>query len=225
MMKKLIPSYSVIPYLLCAGLHMFTYYGARLINHLIHGSTEGFFDLSLSIDSIIPVIPVWTYIYVLSYVFWVVCYVAAGREGKEFLGRIIAADLVCKIITFTVFIVMPTTAPRPEMVENGIGAWLLELIYSADVPDNLFPSMHCSVSWLSFRFLSKAKSIPAIWKWASFVFAVLVFASVVFTKQHIVLDIVSGVIVAEIGVQVGFRTSLFKIFSKLHISILRDGKK
>lgn len=217
--RKFIPDYAVLPLILCLIGQMATYYGTRLINMLIHGSVAGYTDLTLEIDRMIPVIPLWSVVYFASYVFWIVSYIAAGRENKGFFCRMMTADAIGKIICFIIFIAMPTTAERPEITGGGFGETLLKYLYSIDLPDNLFPSMHCLISWFSFRFVMKSAKTPQWCKISAFVFAVAVFASVLFTKQHTFVDIISGVAVAELSVQIGFRTNkLYKIYEKLDIT-------
>lgn len=225
MIKKIIPGYSIIPLAICLVIHMFAYYGARIINLLIYGSTSGYLDLTLDIDRMIPVMPIWSYVYIGSYVFWVISYIIASRDSREHLGKIMVADIITKMLCFIIFVAVPTTAVRPMINGDGCGAWLLKMVYEADLPDNLFPSMHCATSWLSFRFLMKAKKTHILGKIVAFISATAVFVSVLFTKQHVILDVVSGVLVAEIGVQIGFRTGLFKWFERLDITDYIERKK
>ena len=63
----------------------------------------------------------------------------------------------------------------------------------------LFPSIHCLDSWLCWRFLVKIEWIPKWYKWINFLFTLLVCASTVLVKQHLLVDIFAGIAVAEIG--------------------------
>ena len=45
-----------------------------------------------------------------------------------------------------------------------------------------------------------------------------VFASVLFTKQHVIIDIFGGIAVAELSIQVSDRTGLYKLYNKLDVA-------
>ena len=98
-----------------------------------------------------------------------------------------------------IFLLLPTTIARPEADGSGLIGWLTRIIYMADTPVTLFPSIHCLDSWLCWRFLVKCKKVPRWYKWVNFVFSLLVCASTVLVKQHVFVDIFAGIAVAELG--------------------------
>ena len=53
--------------------------------------------------------------------------------------------------------------------------------------------------WFAWQGLLPCKKVPRAYKIFSFVFVGLVFCSVLFTKQHVLVDIIGGVLVAEVG--------------------------
>ena len=75
----------------------------------------------------------------------------------------------------------------------------MRLIYRADLPDNLFPSIHCLESWLSFRAVWKVRDLPKSVRIANGVLSLFVFASTVFVKQHFLPDILGGILAVELG--------------------------
>ena len=72
---------------------------------------------------------------------------------------------------------------------NGVFEWMTKAIYFSDQPNNLFPSIHCMENWVVWRGMVGCKSIPLSVKIGIFVFAILVFLSTLFVKQHVVMDI------------------------------------
>ena len=103
------------------------------------------------------------------------------------------------MILYVIFLLLPTTIARPEADGSGFIGWLTRIIYMADTPVTLFPSIHCLDSWLCWRFLVKCKKVPRWYKWVNFVFSLLVCASTVLVKQHVFVDIFAGIAVAELG--------------------------
>jgi len=62
----------------------------------------------------------------------------------------------------------------------------------------LLPSIHCFVSWMCFIGVRNSPKVPSWWKEASFVIAIAICVSTLTTKQHILIDVFSGVMLAEI---------------------------
>lgn len=200
-MKKLfsqwpVPKYAHLPLILCLVTMSVFYGGPRVLG------VEPKFDFALPIDGRIPLIPAFSYIYILAYVYWAVSYISVSRFSKTFTKRIFLCDLLGKMAAFLCFLLLPITIARPPMEEIvGAGAWLTKIIYLMDEPINLFPSLHCFVSYISVRplFAKDAPRVSPIVKITSIVFALLVCLSTLFTRQHLVADVISGIALGEIA--------------------------
>ncbi len=219
--NKIISDYAVIPFLLCAIGQLSAFYLVRIINRLIHGPFENYLDMTTKYDEMIHVLPWWVLVYIYAYIFWLVSYIWVAKENKETCCRFLTADLLGKIVCFALFIIIPTTNIRPELPSDAFARPVLELIYFLDTPDNLFPSMHCSVSWFAVRYVNKCKKIPLWYKLLSWVSTFAIFLSVLFTKQHVILDIFGGVAVAEICIIIGEKTNLYKYFLRTENAVGR----
>ncbi len=215
--RKLLPDYAVIPVVLWVIGQVLAFYATRFLNLCIYGSYENFFDISISLDNIIPVVPQWIYIYILTYVFWVVSFVLICRNSKEMCCKALSAEMLGKLVCAIIFVSFPTFVIRPEIKVNDLSTFLLDFIYKADTPDNLFPSMHCSISYFATRYIVKCERVQKWYKVLSVVMTVLVCFSVVFTKQHVVIDIVGGIAVAEICSQLSDRLKLYRVYYKLDL--------
>lgn len=222
--RKLLPDYAVIPVILWVIGQVIAFYLTRVLNHLFYGSYENYFDISLSFDSVIPVVPYWIYIYILTYAFWVVSFALICRDSKEMCCKALSAEMLGKLVCAIIFISLPTFIVRPEVEVDSLSTFLLNFIYKADTPDNLFPSMHCSISYFATRYVLKCKKIPKWYKTLSVVMTILICFSVVFTKQHVILDIPGGLFVAEICSQISDRLKLKRIYEKLDIGRFYERK-
>ena len=83
------------------------------------------------------------------------------------------------------------------------------LIWRADASVNVCPSIHCQSSAcmaLAFSHSKLAKKRPAL-KILAWVWAALICASTVFTKQHSIIDVVCGLAVAFVWVPVVYRSA------------------
>lgn len=192
----LIPRYGWIMLICFLSFNMLTYYGARLV------ITDAYkHDLTTYLDTIIPLRTEWIIIYVLSYLQWAVGFIIAARESRDVCYRVFVGELIAKFFCLLCFVFFPVTIARPEIMGEAPWDYLTRLIYAIDTPDCLFPSLHCLESYVCFRAATLSEKMPRWYARVMGAFALLVFASTVLVKQHFVLDIVAGIAVGEIGLQ------------------------
>lgn len=157
---------------------------------------------AIALDALFPLQPVWALVYGALYLFLILLPVFVVRDD-EHIRRTVRAYLFVWLVAYVFFIAWPTVAPRPLLVlGDGFAAAGLRFLYEADPPYNCFPSLHVAHSFVSaltcFR-LHRRLGVAAI------VAASLVALSTLFTKQHYVLDVVSGVALALIAYAVFLR--------------------
>lgn len=210
---RFIPPYAVIPFFGTILLHFVTYSVTGIIT-----AGRRHIDMSTALDARLELDPDWVLVYVGAFFFWIAGLLLISWADKqscyEQYGSVLIAELVCMLV----FLVLPTTMQRPEIAQEGYCARLLGLIYAADKPINLFPSMHCLMSWLCFRAAARSERLNAFWKLMSLIFAVLICISTVLVKQHVVWDIAAGIAVAEAAIFISHRMKLYKLFNKLEKS-------
>ena len=155
-------------------------------------------DILSPLDARIPLRPGWIWIYLGVYVFWVFNFYLIARRGRDYWYRFLSAFLLSAFISFAIFILYPTTMPRPEITGSGVNAWLLRLTYAADRPLNLTPSLHCLSSVQCAMGLNGDRRTPLWYRIASYIFAALVCLSTLFVRQHCLIDVVMGVALAPL---------------------------
>ncbi|MBR4054469.1 MAG: phosphatase PAP2 family protein [Clostridia bacterium] len=211
--EKLIPRYAVIPLLACMILNTIVYYGNRLI------PKYQFFDVSIpAIDDNIPLVTWMIVFYVFSYVFWVVGFIIIGRESKEVCYEMLSGEMVAKSMCLVFFFAIPTEMvdwPSGQFEINNVFDWTTQLIYDMDEPNNLFPSIHCLESWVVTRGAFRCKKVRPWYRIYCLVIMLGIFASTVLVRQHVVVDILGGILVAELGLVLAKRFRLGRIFSFL----------
>lgn len=210
LIERLVPRYAWLPLASLLVFNFISYFIPKLLE-----SKRTLHTLSTAFDNALPRVPVFIFIYVLAYLQWVVGYIIIARDCKERCYRIIAGDILAKLIAMTVFLIYPTTLNRPAAEGTGVTAWLMAAVYWADTPTNLFPSPHCMESWMCFRGAVGLKRVPRAYPWFQLVFTLLVFASVLLVKQHVWFDILGGVASAELGLLLGRALGADRIFTKL----------
>lgn len=206
------PLFGIIPLLACFALNMIVYSGTMI---LCRDWTH--YDLTLDFDRSIPLVPGWIYIYLGCYLFWIANYVMAARinrHDKTSFYRFVATDMMSRLVCAVFYLGFPTTNIRPEFHADSLSSHLLTFVYSIDQPTNLFPSIHCLVSWLCFIVIRDSKSVKTAYKIFSCIFALLVVASTQFTKQHYILDAVAGILLAELLWFINQKISLYRLVKK-----------
>ena len=183
-------------FLLVVAVDLFAYYGTILLNR---GAVYHTMDLPL--DAYIPFVPAMMPVYVLAFVQWVVCFAllvwGPPRRCRSFALGIVFTELLCAAC----FLLWPTWMANRPIPEGGdLCSRLTALIFSLDNPSrNLFPSLHCAFSWLCLRITLTDGRLRTPLRAANVIFTLLVFASVVLVKQHVLVDIPAGVAAAELG--------------------------
>ena len=206
--NRILPGYSRIPLVFTLLLNCSVYWGARAIaGDWTHHNIE------TSWDRAIPLVEWTVVIYCLCYIFWVVNYLIGSSQGKAQCYRFLMADWLGKVVCFLCYVIYPTTNTRPEIVGEGIFSEFMRQLYQADAADNLFPSIHCFVSWICYIGIRGNKNIPLWYRIFSCLAAIAVFISTLTTKQHVIYDVVAGVVLAEITYQLSGW-----IVKRLHIS-------
>jgi membrane-associated phospholipid phosphatase len=146
--------------------------------------------LETGIDHSIPLIPPFIIPYLIgSLVFiglpiWAALRVKAG-EFESYALSILAAT----IISYIIYLVLPTYVNRPEISAQDFFSRSIAMLYQADKIYNAAPSGHTFYSVLSAIYLSRWKPKLA-WVWITG--ALLILASTLLTRQHNILDLISG---------------------------------
>lgn len=191
-----------------------TYFGTRVFT-----AGRKHYSMALPIDKKLPLVPFFILFYILAYAQWIIGFLLIGRDDAETAGRIFLGELIAKSIALFCFVLFPTAMGglRPDAAPLWDGTvWqrLTAWIYALDAPDNLFPSIHCLESWVCFRGALRLTKTPRWYPFATLVMTLLVFASTVLVRQHVVLDIAGGVLAVEIGVFLADRLPL-RFLSKM----------
>lgn len=221
-LEKIVPAYAVLSLIACFGLNSIIYFGAQVLM-----ADARHYDLSIPIDSMIPFQSGWIYIYFLCYIEWTIGYIVITRQGREHWFRFALADMMSRIVCGIFFVFLPTTIARPDIIGNSLSDNAVRMLYNIDASSNLFPSIHCLVSWFCFIGVRNRKNVSIWYKSVMFVYAVLVFVSVVTLKQHVFVDIIAGVVLAEVCYCITKKTKgyrkLEKIFETVNNKVFGNG--
>ena len=218
MMKKLrkllfdlIPGHAWIPLLTVVVWDLTVFFLTKaIIPEARYHYIAGDFENSL------PLVPAFIYVYVLAFAQWILGYIIIARDSPERCYRVMSGELIAKTITLACFLIYPTAILRSEFEITGPTTWLLALLYKLDTPaTNLFPSLHILMSWFCFRGAIGLKRMPRWYTWLQLGFTLLVVPSVLLLKQHALVDIPAGIVVAETGLFLSKRFRTGRVFARL----------
>lgn len=141
------------------------------------------------VDGHIARVPIFSiaYLYFLPWLWISVFYLYLKRKSFRQLAYSL---IMMNLIAFCVYLFFQTYIPREAIPSTDFYSDLLRFIYDHDQPYNGFPSLHCAMSAsLASSFVIRRSRFA----WFFVLSASLVIASTLFTKQHFILDAVSGV--------------------------------
>lgn len=208
--RPLIPAYGRWPLLLAVVSQCAVFWGAKAL-------TAGWYhyDMTTALDRALPFLPWTSAVYVGAYLFWAANYILAVRLGEDNGFRLLAADLLGKLVCLAAFLLAPATNVRPEIPADAPLGWLLGLVYALDTPEALFPSLHCFNSWLCWTAVRGQKGVPGWYRAFSLAFALAVAASTLTTRQHVLADVAAGLALGELSWQLAGRAGLSVRYGRL----------
>lgn len=209
-LTRILPAYGVFPVIFSFVFNCLVYSGSRMI-------AGGWYhhNIETGVDRRIPFVPEFLVIYFGCYVFWAVNYILIARQDRRSVYQFFTGDFISRCVCLVSFLAFPTTNTRPLITGSGLWNQAALWLYSIDAADNLFPSIHCLVSWFCYLGIRGRKEIPRWYQSVSMVIAILVFASTLLTKQHVIVDVAGGVLLAEFCFFIGRKTDLYRIYERL----------
>lgn len=193
-MKKLLEKIEIKPLIttICLVCIQSTLY---FISKLLQG------DLNLIgnvIDTKIPFVPAFFIPYCIWYLMIFIIPYYLYCDNKDRFVKYTMAYILCSMIGNIVFISYPSTVIRPEITGTDIFSLIAKFIYWIDTPTNCFPSLHCAISMLFILYICESKNTNKLIKISVVIVSILIMLSTLFTKQHVVSDLISGDILAII---------------------------
>lgn len=174
--------------------------------------TSGYWVTDLPLDDYIPFVPGFAVFYVI----WYPLFVMVGiptliRDGAAF-KRWMYYLMVVLTGTLIFDVLVPNGQHlRPENVQvDGLGTWIMSIIWAADTPTNVFPSMHVLGCIGDIICCFDSKVFKPWHRAVITVLCVLCMASTVLVKQHAFIDTVGALAVAIPVALIVWRKRIFK---------------
>lgn len=140
----------------------------------------------------LPFLPVFEYLYVLTY-FIPVVVIYTVRDYPSF-RRMSCAYVLTLLIAYTTYLAFPVYIERPRFEVTSFHTWLLSVEY-LDKPYNQFPSLHVALSWLA---VLASRARPGL-RAGLIVVATGISVATVFVKAHYIADVLYGLVLAVVA--------------------------
>lgn len=144
----------------------------------------------LPLDDVIPYEPAWVWAYLIPYILGPLAF---GLMRPATFRWYISRGLVVVAISLVVFALVPTqTAPRPSRdLGDSLTAKMYEDMAAIDEPPaNAAPSLHVSLTFLLA--LALLRDFPRVW-WLICPAMAVVWLATLFTRQHHMIDVATGI--------------------------------
>lgn len=193
---KFVPVYSILPICLYILVYCVTYFGAGFI--IKHFNMKMHFP-GIYIDNYIPYISLFVIPYCLFYLYIVLGPVLVARYNEYIFYRFILAGIIGSCIGFVTFLIKPTHVISNQIIAENFLDHILLFLRGCDYSARCCPSFHCFLAALVFIPIASCDNIKYEIKVKSFIISFLIILSTVLIKQHVIIDSISGVLLATIS--------------------------
>ena len=160
---------------------------------------DAVFITKVPLDDVIPFQPAWVWVYLIPYI---IGPIVIGFLRRPTFSWYISRGIAVVLVTLLIFILVPTqTGKRPphDPGTSITGQLYQNMIAIDEPPANAAPSLHVSLTFLLG--LALLWDFPRWW-WLSTIAVLLVWLATLFTRQHHLIDVGTGVLVAALVVAV-----------------------
>ncbi len=145
------------------------------------------------LDDLIPFMD-WTIWIYHSQLFFLMFSVYAIKHAGN-LNQIFYSMALASLLSFSIFMLYPTTIPRLAQTKDGLTAEAFAFLYAIDSAANCFPSLHVSLAVLAATGVLRERKNLSVFV---ILWALFITLSTMTTKQHYFIDLMGGLAVAII---------------------------
>lgn len=219
-------TYIIIPLFLIMLFLGITYFGNQWYAEVYGNPGIDYSYIFLKFNEKVPFWPWTIYPYIIAYPFWAGTFVYISMRSKENMYKMavitIITFLICGIwyffwqsdvenwrLTSGLFLNNDYLTPRTDLnFTESLVMW----IYQAAGPRNALPSMHTLMSWLCIITIRLDRKMPVVAKVIIWTLSLAIIIATQTLKQHYVIDLIAGVILAELAFWLLKDTKIVTIF-------------
>lgn len=200
-----------IPYIVAVTVYLLSYEIPKFIV-----KEEDLHFLILPIDNKIPFYSWTILIYTGAFLQWINAILIGMKQDTKKGYKFASAIIIGSLIGFLTFIIYPTGITRPVIKYHNIFDYLMKFIFTVDSVSNACPSFHCFCSTIVILMLIECKDVSKKTIIFNSIFSIMVYASTLFTKQHYIIDIPFGILLAYIAFIISSKINFESLFEKIN---------
>lgn len=182
---------------------------------LLNNPSRGVHYLIIDIDKSIPFIKLFAIPYLMWQPFTFLTLVYLCLYYRKVYYKVLSNLIIGMIICYIIYYFFETAVPRPELYGNDFLTNLVRFIYSMDQPFNCFPSIHVLGCYTMIKGVKEISDKISIDKIVITLVSIIIILSTQFIKQHVILDLIFAIILADGTYRIISNVSLQKSFIKV----------
>jgi membrane-associated phospholipid phosphatase len=200
----------------------------NIIYQVLNDGERGARQLITAVDHQIPFVEIFVIPYLLWYAFIFLMFVYFCIYDRAIYYRALLSFCVGMLVCYVIYFFFQTTVPRPELMGNGVLTRMVQYVYGADQPFNCFPSIHVLSSYLMILGIRHSKLWTIKKDIIVSIIAYSIILSTLFVKQHVVLDVVAGVLLGSLLFKLFYyleAETVFSFFKRMFKTKLQSSEK
>jgi membrane-associated phospholipid phosphatase len=164
--------------------------GGLWLHELVQAQPVPLFVIDNAMERAIPFVPWTIWIY---FSFFLFIGSTVFRVEDRLFWQFVASASLAATIAWTIVLLLPITFVRPDpaLIDNDFYRRIYTFVHAADPSHITFPSLHVAVTWICNFLLWNRPG-----RRLRFALGVGISLSTLFTKQHLVSDVIGGVLLA-----------------------------
>jgi membrane-associated phospholipid phosphatase len=177
----------VAPFLVVGGLWM---------HELVQALAGAPLNIDNALERAIPFLPWTIWIY---FSFFVFIGSTVFRVEKALFWRFVVSSSLAALIAWSIVLLFPISFDRPDpaLINNELYRQIFTFVHESDPSHITFPSLHVAVTWICNMLLWNRPG--RAWRFA---LGTAISLSTLFTKQHLISDVIGGIALAWLCVWV-----------------------
>jgi membrane-associated phospholipid phosphatase len=168
----------------------FLVFGGLWLHELVQVQSEPLLNVNNALERAIPFLPWTIWIY---FSFFVFIGSTVFRVENDLFWRFIVSSTLAALIAWSFVLLLPISFDRPDptLITSDLYRKIYSFVHDADPSHITFPSLHVAVTWICNLLLWNRPG-----RWWRFALGVAISLSTLFTKQHLISDVIGGVALA-----------------------------
>lgn len=169
----------------------------NIIYRKLNNPLNGCYNLVTFLDKQVPFIKEFIVVYWAWYPFLILVLVYFCFNYRNIYYKTMITIILGMLLCYMTYFFFQTTVPRPALYGRDIFIGIIKLTYRWDKPFNCFPSIHVLTTYAAIR--GCMEGVKNKFNKMSINFTgIFIILSTQFVKQHVILDLISAIILAEI---------------------------